>query len=54
VQSETGTIINVERGRYDIKRSTDGRAWTSVFTPPEENVSWDTAFAVYGKVKAAK
>ena len=51
VQSPSGTIINVARGRYDIKRSTDGKRWSTVFTAPEENnVTWDTAFAVYGKV----
>lgn len=60
VQSPGGTIINVARGRYDIKRSTDGRSWETVFTAPEgkseeKDVTWDTAFAVYGKVnKVAK
>ncbi|MDF1755765.1 MAG: sialidase family protein [Verrucomicrobiales bacterium] len=53
VQSEGGTIVNVERRRYDIKRSGDGgQTWESVFTPPKEDVSWDTAFAVWGKVNA--
>lgn len=51
VESESGTIINVERKRYDIKRSEDGgKTWETVFTPPAEDVSWDTAFAVWGKV----
>ena len=50
-QSENDTIINVERGRYDIKRSTDGgRAWETVFQAPKEDVSWDMAFVVHGKV----
>lgn len=52
VESETGTIINVERGRYDVKRSIDGKTWVSVFNAPAEDVSWDTAFAVYAKVNA--
>lgn len=60
VQSPDGTIINVARGRYDIKRSTDAKNWETVFTAPpgkseEKDVTWDTAFAVYGKVnKVAK
>jgi hypothetical protein len=54
VQSETGTILNVERGRYEIYRSTDGLKWETVFTPPAKDVSWDTAFAVYGKVNKTK
>ena len=54
VQGESGTIINVERGRYDIQRSEDGVHWESVFTAPEEDVSWDTSFAVYEKVNAKK
>jgi hypothetical protein len=60
VQSPGGTIINVARFRYDIKRSTDGKSWETVFTAPEEklkekDVTWDAAFAVYGKVnKVAK
>jgi len=49
-ESSRGTLINVERGRYDIKRSEDGTAWESVFVSPEENVTWDTAFAVFEKV----
>lgn len=49
-ESETGTIINVDRGRYDIKRSVDGLNWESVFVAPKEDVSWDTAFVVHGKV----
>lgn len=50
-QSPNGTIVNVARGRYDIKRSTDGKTWESVFSAPEEkNVTWDTSFVVYGKV----
>lgn len=52
VESETGTIINVERRRYDIQRSEDGEQWETVFTAPQENVSWDTSFAVYEKVNA--
>ena len=58
VQSTEGTIINVARGRYDIKRSTDGKSWESVFTAPvdpkEKDVTWDTAFAVYGKVNQVR
>lgn len=54
VQGESGTIINVERQRYDIKRSEDGVHWESVFTPPAEDVTWDTAFAVFAKVNRAK
>ncbi len=55
VQSPGGTIINVARGRYDIKRSTDGKKWETVFEAPasalkEKDVTWDTAFAVFGKV----
>ena len=53
-QSPGGTIVNVARGRYDIKRSTDGKSWETVFTAPtspeEKDVTWDTAFVVYGKV----
>ena len=54
-QSPNGTIINVARGRYDVKRSTDGKNWEIVFAAPtsaadEKNITWDTAFAVYGKV----
>lgn len=52
VEAESGTIINVERRRYDIKRSEDGETWETVFTAPEENVSWDTTFAVYEKINA--
>lgn len=54
VQSESGTIINVERQRYDIKRSEDGVRWESVFTPPTEDVTWDTAFAVFAKINRIK
>ncbi len=54
VEAETGTIINVERRRYDIKRSADGQKWETVFTAPNEDVSWDTAFAVHAKVNAIK
>ena len=54
VQSPGGTIINVARGRYDIQRSTDGKIWETVFTAPtnpqDKDVTWDTSFAVYGKV----
>ena len=51
VQSPAGTIINVARKRYDIQRSTDGKTWETVFTAPEKaDVTWDTAFAVYGRV----
>ena len=54
VQSAGGTIINVARFRYDIRRSTDGKKWETVFVAPEDaaqkNVTWDTAFAVFGKV----
>ena len=54
VESDGGTLINVERRRYDIKRSEDGVTWESVFTAPVEDVSWDTAFAVWGKVNRVK
>tara|TARA_R110002096_G_scaffold59069_4_gene148319 strand:- start:2086 stop:3183 length:1098 start_codon:yes stop_codon:yes gene_type:complete len=55
VESDQGTIINVERRRYDIKRSADsGKTWESVFMAPKQDVSWDTAFAVWGKVNTAK
>lgn len=55
VQSPGGTIINVARFRYDIQRSTDGKNWETVFSAPAgkaeaKDVTWDTAFAVYGKV----
>ena len=53
-QSPDGTIINVARNRYDIKRSTDGKTWQTVFTAPvdpqEKDVTWDTSFVVFGKV----
>ena len=50
-QSPNGTIINVARGSYDIRRSTDGKIWQTVFTAPEDkNVTWDTSFVVHGKV----
>lgn len=52
VQSPNGTIINVARGRYDIQRSTDAKNWHSVFEAAQEDVTWDTAFAVYGKVRS--
>lgn len=54
VQSSQGTIINVARGRYDIRRSVDGKNWKSVFTAPVNDVTWDTTFAVYGKVNKAR
>ena len=54
VASETGTIINVARGRYDILRSEDGRKWDSVFTAPTEDVSWDMSFAVHETVNAVR
>ncbi len=59
VQSPNGTIINVARFRYDIKRSTDGESWETVFTASEKklkekDVTWDTVFAVYGKVNKVK
>lgn len=50
IEGESGTLINVERRRYDIKRSLDGLRWETVFTAPEENASWDTTFAVFEKV----
>jgi len=53
VQSPGGTIINVARKRYDIMRSTDGKNWESVFAAPEEDVTWDTSFVVYGKINRA-
>lgn len=52
VEGASGTIINVERRRYDIQRSEDGLKWETVFTAPQEDVSWDTTFAVYEKVNA--
>lgn len=54
VEGESGTLVNVERGRYDIKRSEDGVTWESVFEAPSEDVSWDTTFAVYQRVNRAK
>ncbi len=54
VESETGTIINVERQRYDIQRSEDGVTWEAVFTAPKKDVSWDTSFAVFEKVNTAQ
>ena len=54
VQSQSGTLINVERGRYDIRRSEDGVEWESVFTAPEQNVTWDTAFAVATRLKKSR
>ena len=53
VVGDSGTIINVERRRYDIKRSVDGKTWKSVFKAPKEDVTWDTAFAVFQHVNAA-
>ncbi|WP_166824434.1 beta propeller repeat protein [Thalassoroseus pseudoceratinae] len=50
VEAESGTLINVERRRYDILRSEDGQIWEVVFKAPREDVSWDTAFAVSAKV----
>lgn len=54
IQADSGTIINVERRRYDIKRSTDGVRWETVFVAPEENVTWDTAFGVFARVRAVR
>jgi hypothetical protein len=54
VEAESGTLINVERRRYDIKRSEDGVKWETVFTAPKEDVSWDTSFAVFEKVNAVR
>jgi hypothetical protein len=54
VESESGTIINVERRRYDIHRSEDGVTWETVFQAAKEDVTWDTAFAVYEKVNSLK
>ncbi len=54
VESESGTLINVERNRSDIRRSADGGAtWETVFTAPEDDVSWSLAFAVFGRVNRA-
>lgn len=54
IESETGTLINFERGRYDIRRSADGgKSWQTVFTAPAQDVTWSFAFGVHGKVKAA-
>ncbi|MFK7819499.1 MAG: hypothetical protein AB8G99_12340 [Planctomycetaceae bacterium] len=50
VTSGTGTIINVGRGLYDIKRSEDGLTWKTVFTAPKKDVTWDMSFAVHQKV----
>jgi hypothetical protein len=47
-------MINVERRRYDIQRSEDGVKWETVFQAPKEDVTWDTAFAVYEKVNELK
>jgi hypothetical protein len=54
VESESGTIINVERRRYNILRSEDGVKWETVFQAPQEDVTWDTAFAIYEKVNSLK
>lgn len=55
IESETGTLINIERDRHDIRRSTDaGKSWQTVFEAPEKDVTWSLAFGVYGKVKAAR
>ncbi|MCA8995079.1 MAG: exo-alpha-sialidase [Planctomycetaceae bacterium] len=60
VESDGGTLINVERRRYDIKRSQDGMNWETVFAAPvdvaakEEDVTWDTTFAVFQKVNKVK
>ncbi len=54
VSSGNGTIINVERRRYDIKRSTDGVTWETVFTAPTKDVSWDTTFAVHEMVNTVR
>ena len=45
MDADSGTISTVERRRYDIKRSVDGLIWETVFTAPNEDVSWNTAFA---------
>ncbi len=49
-ESESGTIINVARGRKDIRRSEDGKKWETVFTAPAKDITWDLLFAVSGKV----
>ncbi len=55
VASEKGTLINVERGRPDILRSTDdGTTWETVQETPKDDVTWDMAFAVYGRVNQVK
>lgn len=50
VEAESGTIINLERRRYDIKRSEDGVTWETVFQAPKEDVTWDTVFGVFERV----
>jgi len=41
--------------KFEVRLSLDGKSWETVFTAPEgkseeKDVTWDTAFAVYGKV----
>lgn len=53
IEAETGTLINIERDRHDIRRSIDGgKKWEIVFSAPAKDVSWSLALGVYGKVKA--
>ena len=50
IEGDSGTMINVERNRYDIKRSENGTTWETVFTAPNEDVTWDTVFAIFERV----
>ncbi len=52
LEAETGTIINIERNRYDIRRSTDGQNWTTVFQAPQQDVTWSLSLGVYGRIKS--
>lgn len=58
VVGESGTIINVERGRQDIRRSTDGRKWDTVLSAPAgtepKDPTWSLAYAVTGKVNTVR
>lgn len=53
VEGPGGTLINVERHSKTpgIRRSTDGQTWIQVFTPPEDDVTWDFSFLVSGKLR---
>lgn len=57
IEGESGTLINIERGRGDIQRSTDGKNWKTVFESPvkaNEYPTWSFTYGVYGKVNRVK